>query len=109
MNSGPGEKADAEKPRFDLIPLDMLTGAARVMGFGARKYSDNGWKTVPDAKRRYFAACMRHLAAWQAGEKVDPETGESHLDHALCCLIILRWHEAQARPTNRPRKQYFKL
>ena len=105
----PGTKADAEKPRWDLLPLDTLTGAVRVMTSGAKKYSDNGWQTVPGAKRRYFAALMRHLAAFQAGELADPETGESHLDHALCCLIILRWHEAQARPEPRPRKQYFKI
>mgnify|MGYP007111985039 FL=1 len=40
---------------------------------------------------------MWHFTAWQSGELVDPETGESHLDHAICCLLFLRWHDERAR------------
>jgi hypothetical protein len=95
------DKDDAEKPRWDLLPLDVLEGAVRVFTNGAKKYSDDGWKTVPDAKKRYYAALMRHLKSWQAGEGPDPEDGESPLAHALCDLIIVAWHEAKdqrARP-----------
>lgn len=38
---------------------------------------------------RCYAACLRHLWAWWRGEDNDPETGLSHLDHALCCLLFL--------------------
>jgi len=94
----PGTKADAEKPRWDLLPLSLLTPVVRVLTFGARKYADDNWQHVPNARRRYFAACMRHLAAWQSGEKRDPESGESHLAHALCCLIFLFWFDLRDRP-----------
>lgn len=32
----------------------------------------------------------RHLAAWAAGEERDPESGLSHLGHALCNAVFLR-------------------
>jgi len=92
-----GIKHDHEKPRWDLLPLSTLAGAVRVLTFGAGKYSPDNWMHVPDPVRRYYAAMMRHLAAWQAGEERDPETGEGHLDHAICCLLFLRWHDSKAR------------
>ena len=30
---------------------------------------------------------MRHMAAWQAGEDLDPESGRNHLGHAMCNLL----------------------
>lgn len=33
--------------------------------------------------------------SWVAGERCDPETGESHLAHAACCLLFLLVHEIQ--------------
>lgn len=92
-----GIKHDGEKPRWDLLPLSTLEGAVRVLTFGAGKYSPDNWTHVPDPVRRYYAAMMRHLTAWQSGELVDPETGERHLDHAICCLLFLRWHDERAR------------
>jgi hypothetical protein len=47
------------------------------------------WRRVPDAQRRYFDAAQRHLLAWWAGEKEDPETTLSHLAHASCCVLFL--------------------
>jgi len=42
---------------------------------------------------RVFGAAMRHLWAWWAGEDKDPETGLSHLAHALCCVMFLATYE----------------
>jgi hypothetical protein len=84
-----GRKDDQAKPRWDLLPLFLIEPAVRVLTFGASKYAPDNWRKVPDGHTRYFAAAMRHLAAWQSGEKVDSETGESHLAHAICCLIFL--------------------
>lgn len=93
---GKGRKYDQEKPRWELVELDILTPMVRVLTRGARKYEDGNWKRVPDRRRRYFAALLRHLAAWEAGEKNDPEWNESHLAHAMCCLLFLSWDEQQA-------------
>ena len=89
------EKHDANKPRWDLFPLSVAQGVVDVLTFGADKYTDDGWKHVPDGERRYFAALMRHLAAYQSGELVDEESGLSHLDHAGCCLMFLRYFQME--------------
>jgi hypothetical protein len=60
---------------------------------GAKKYSPDNWKSVPDGKRRYYSAALRHLAAWREGEKLDPETGLPHLSHALCCLLFMSYFD----------------
>lgn len=88
-----GKKFDAEKPRWDLMPLKVLEEVVDVLTMGAKKYSDGNWMRVPDGRRRYFAACLRHLTSWQAGEKTDKESGKSHLAHAVCCLIFLLWYD----------------
>ena len=88
-----GKKLDSDKDRWDLLPLDALEDTVKVLTFGAKKYSDNNWKKVERADNRYFAACLRHLKAWQSGEIVDVESKVSHLGHAICCLIFLSWFE----------------
>jgi hypothetical protein len=92
-----GLKYDNGKLRFELYPIEAYEGCTEVLTFGANKYTPDGWKTVPNAKDRYYAALVRHLNAQKkfsdAGGKglaVDNESGLPHLDHAQCCLIFLR-------------------
>lgn len=85
----PGAKHDAGKARYDLIPPAPLDLIARVLAYGAEKYSDDGWRLVPDWRRRYFSATMRHAWAWYRGEELDPESGLPHLAHAACSLLFL--------------------
>lgn len=92
-----GVKYDENKLDFSLLPESELEPVIRVMMFGAKKYAPDNWKRVPDAKRRYYNAARRHIYAWFSGERLDPETGESHLAHAICCLLILSWHENYGR------------
>ena len=91
-----GRKFDQDKPDWSLLPLNLLTGIVKVLTFGAKKYARDNWMYVPDAKNRYSSALMRHFAAWQSGEKVDEETGLSHLHHIGCCLVFLIWFEENA-------------
>lgn len=93
MHSGKGVKADKGKPDYSLLELKLLEGMVRVLTFGAKKYARDNWKKVPGGRDRYFAALQRHLAAWQSGEIIDPESGENHLDHALCNLYFLRFFD----------------
>lgn len=86
---GAGRKDDSAKLRFELLPLESLAPIVRVLAFGAEKYGVDNWRKVPEFERRYFAAAMRHLVAHQLGERLDPESGESHLAHAACCLLFL--------------------
>ncbi len=81
-------KDDNAKTRYDLLPPELLEETARVLTFGAQKYSAHNWAQGASWSR-YFSAMMRHMWAWWRGEDNDPETGFSHLAHAACCLSFL--------------------
>jgi hypothetical protein len=83
------KKSDLGKPRFDLIPPEVELELAKVFTFGAEKYSPNNYR-LGAAWGRYIAAVRRHLNAWQLGEDLDPESGLSHLAHALASLAMLQ-------------------
>ncbi len=89
-------KHDAEKPRWDLLPVKGVALVVDVLTFGAKKYAPDGWRTVPEWRRRYYAAALRHMVAWWSGERHDPESGLPHLAHAGCCLLFLA--ELEERP-----------
>lgn len=84
-----GVKYDNDKPQWSLLPFKALREVVDVLTYGAKKYAPDNWKKVPDAKRRYIDAGFRHFTAYAGGEKLDPETGKSHLAHAMCCLLYL--------------------
>lgn len=105
-----GYKADAGKPRMELLPVLPLTLAAEVFTFGAKKYAEseeafaNNWLQGMRFGRMY-GAMQRHLMAFWNGEELDPESGKPHLAHALCCLMMLteyahtdRYHQFDDRP-----------
>lgn len=94
-----GYKTDNNKPRWDLIPVAPLREIARVLTYNCKthggKYPPNNWKKVPGARRRYYAAMMRHITLWWSGEKHDLDLRQSHgvdvhhLASAGCCLLFL--------------------
>lgn len=94
-------KYDGGKNRYSLLPKGAVNAVVRVLEFGAKKYAVDNWKTVPEAKTRYYDAMQRHIDAWWNGESKDPETGESHLAHALCCGMFLWWLDANADSANK--------
>ena len=80
----PGAKCDAGKPLPALVLGGFaagLTEVVRVGTDGARKYTLNGWKEVPDGPARYMEALWRHLLAHMAGEVRDPQSGHRHMAH----------------------------
>lgn len=87
-----GIKFDNDKEQWSLLPFETMREVVHVLMFGAKKYAPDNWKHV-NPNERYFDACIRHLTAWQNGEKNDKETGKNHLAHAICCLIFLLWKE----------------
>ncbi len=84
-----GTKYDGGKPRMELLATEALRGTAQVLTFGAKKYDDNNWRKGMSWSRLY-GALLRHLAAWNEGEDLDPESGLPHLDHAACCVMFLQ-------------------
>jgi hypothetical protein len=98
----PGAKVDAGKVR----PALVLGGFARALlavsavgTFGAAKYTDNGWVSVPKGQERYDDAQMRHWLKEKAGECIDKDSGLEHQAHeawnALAKLdLMIREREA---------------
>jgi hypothetical protein len=98
MSAGAGAKHDHGKPRWDLLPWGPVGDVVAVLTFGAAKYAPNNWQHVDEPRGRYYAAALRHLAAWVDGERFDPESGLPHLAHACCCLLFLLWFERGGGP-----------
>ncbi|QQP96530.1 dATP/dGTP diphosphohydrolase domain-containing protein [Lysobacter enzymogenes] len=85
-----GDRHNAGKPKLSLVleARHALAGAARVLEFGATKYSRANWRK--GLKHTEVADCLsRHLAAYLAGEDRDEESGELHIDHVLVNALFL--------------------
>ena len=87
---GSGARANRGKVALSLFPMHLLAGAARIFMGGAMKYAQWNW-----AKGMPHSSCvdcfLRHFNKyWYMGEDIDEESGEHHLDHMICNLIMLR-------------------
>ena len=101
-----GAKLDQGKVR----PALVLGGFARALwavsevgSFGARKYIENGWVTVPNGKARYEDADLRHWLKDKMGQDKDEDSNLTHLAHkawnALAALdLALREKENKVMP-----------
>ncbi len=109
-----GAKLDAGKVRPSLIiggmPRAMLA-VARVGTYGAEKYTEDGWRDVPDGIKRYTDAMDRHRLQ-EAVAPCDDESGLLHAAHlawnALARLelmlleLMLSAEHDQEEETSRP-------
>ena len=85
-------KNDSKKNRLELIPPEAIEAMGRAFTFGATKYDADNWRNGFDW-RRLIGAAQRHINSFNGGEDKDPESGLSHIDHALACLAMLSAHE----------------
>lgn len=94
---GSGARANRGKPALSLVPLHLFAGAARVFMSGKLKYTEWNWAkgmqwSIP------FDCLLRHLEKWwYFAKENDPESGEHHLDYAICNLLMLR-HFVNSHP-----------
>lgn len=87
-------KYDTNKPAVELIPFVALEKIGEVLAYGRIKYAAHNWRFGEGlAWSRLLGAALRHLFAWGRGEKVDPESGLSHLAHAACSILMLLSYE----------------
>lgn len=98
--AAPGMKYDGEKARMSLLPFHALELVAQVMTYGARKYSPWNWTRLADAEERYANAMLRHFAAWQAGERLDSDSGLPHLACVACNALFLLAFGEKTRDLN---------
>jgi len=93
-----GVKFDKDKRQWWFVWqfLPELEQVVDILDYGNKKYpaeSGSNWVFVEQPQRRYSSALMRHLSAYLQGEKNDPETGKSHLAHAMTNLLFLMWFD----------------
>jgi hypothetical protein len=86
-------KDDQDKPDYALLTSGMLEPMVRALMFGEKKYSRFNYKTG-FKNVRLTAAAMRHIMAYNGGEDNDPESGISHLAHAMVALGMLLDNQA---------------
>jgi len=84
-----GKKLDDGKRRYSLVPPSVMAEFVDVLTFGADKYGDHNWKTIPRLQDRYYDALQRHVDAFRNGNSNDDESGKHHLAHAMCCLAFM--------------------
>jgi len=76
------------KPQLSYIHLGCFTEAAKVMDFGAKKYGRGNWlKGQP--LEQLIDSLLRHVAALQSGEHIDPESGCHHIGHIQANAMFL--------------------
>lgn len=75
------------------MPWQQLQQVMAVIQYGKDKYGAYNWTHLKQPRERYFAACMRHMLAWQKGELRDKESGLPHLAHAATNMLFLMWFD----------------
>lgn len=91
------------KPSPALIPGSAVIELASVFGLGAKKYGPYNWRDKPVSSTVYVNAAIRHLYSFLDGEDIDPESGRSHLAHAMaCCAILIDAKACGTLNDNRP-------
>lgn len=100
--SSTGAAKGVKLARFDLIPVGPLTHLAELYGRGAAKYAERNWEGGYEWSKSY-AAAMRHMTQFWAGEDYDSETGAPHLASAMFHMsAMLEFMETHPEFDDRP-------
>ena len=88
-DSGFRRDSTKNKPRYDLIPPELLYRLAMVYTRGAEKYGDENYKKANSEEeyRRFIQSAFRHFEQWRMGQEDE--------DHAMQCvwnIIAYEWH-----------------
>lgn len=83
-----GTKYDSGKPDLSIVPYVAIEQIARALMYGEQKYQRYNYLAGFNSNR-LIAATLRHVYAWNSGEDNDPESGLSHVAHALAGLSML--------------------
>lgn len=89
FNSGFTRDITKGKPRYDLIPHEMLTRVAELYARGADKYGESNWKLADKNNSeeidRFKASAFRHFMQWVRGDEDE--------DHLSAVVFNLFSHE----------------
>lgn len=72
--------------RFDLIPWYAIREASHILDMGLSKHGFETWKQIDS--RTHLDCAMSHIGYWMDGQKLDNESGRSHLQHAFIRILF---------------------
>lgn len=99
---GNAERHNIGKSRYDLLPTFAQEQYARVMTYGAEKYSDRNWEKGMSWSS-VAASLERHLQAFKRGEDFDPESGCLHVAHIICnAAYLAEYYDIYPEGDDRP-------
>jgi len=78
------------KPRYDLIPEELLKRLAELYARGAEKYDADNWRKANSEEeyKRFKASAWRHFVDWSAGWN----TEEDHAVAVIFNIMSYEWH-----------------
>jgi len=85
---GGGLRFNQGKLRYDLVDPSAHKDMVEVLTVGANKYKARNWSNGL-SWTSVLASLKRHIAAMEAGEDYDPESGLLHIAHAACNVHFL--------------------
>lgn len=92
-------KHDDNKPDLALLPYPALVEMSQAFMYGERKYARHNYRHGFET-HRLIGAALRHIYKWENGEDLDPESGVSHLGHALASIAMLITNIAEDAATD---------
>jgi len=84
-----GLRKNDGKLRYDLLEPYAIQELVKVFTEGAKKYSDFNWIDGGMDYTKMLASLKRHIAAFELGEDIDPETKCHHMAHAAWNALAL--------------------
>lgn len=88
--ANPKDLIGSTKANLTLISPIALAHCADAMLDGAGKYGPYNWREKRITLMNYIAAALRHLQAFQEGQRCAGDSGAHHLGHAMAsCAILL--------------------
>lgn len=97
VNEKTGGEKGQKNEQYSQLYWPFIADLARVYAFGSIKYSRGNYAKGYSWSLSLDAA-MRHIAAFAQGERLDPESGLSHLAHAawhMSALFLFNEHHPE--------------
>ena len=104
MSKEQGLRYNEGKLRTDLVPAFAQKEYVKVLTKGAQKYAERNWeKGMPWST--ILSSMKRHIAAIEAGEDFDHETGLYHAAHVMCnAAFLTEYYRIYPQGDDRPHR-----
>lgn len=87
--TNPKDAIGNRKLQLGLLPFAFQAEAALALTDGKYKYGAHNWAIGGVRSSIYIDAALRHVARYNAGQELDPDSGVHNLGHAAACIAIL--------------------